>query len=177
MWALRITIFLINVLGQAMQNICLPLALSDGDDMAVVFIYTAFIYFCFFSMLDVVLDLFTSYDRPTLNIKELLTVSIQNTLNGIGAIFGGSSTRTPLTMQMSGSLLVNLMAPFYKMWVFNIKPKKILTRQMLWYLLACLLYGTAFVLTLVDKLRHVASGTLSPYAVLFLGGIFFWCDV
>lgn len=44
-----------------MQNIFLPLALSNGADMAVVLIYTGFVYCLFFSILDVVLEVCESF--------------------------------------------------------------------------------------------------------------------
>jgi len=172
MWVLRGIIFLLNIVGQTIQNICLPLALSGDDDMSVVFVYTTFIYFCFFSILDVLLDLFYKCD-VRVSQKQLVLVSFHNTLNGLGAVFGGSSSRTPLTLQMSGSLLVNLMSPFYKMWVFGINFQSSFSRQWIWYGAACALYVISFVLTLIDKIKHGSSGGLSPYALLFFGGIFF----
>jgi len=140
--------------------------------MSVVLVYTTFIYFCFFSILDVVLELFYRSDVK-ISQRQLLLVAFHNTLNGVGAVFGGSSTRTPLTLQMSGSLLVNLLSPFYKMWAFGISFRSSFSRQWLWYAAACVLYFVSFILTLLDKLRHGNSGSLSFYALLFLAGIFF----
>jgi len=172
MWVLRITIFIFNIIGQSMQNICLPLALSGDDDMSVVLVYASFIYFCFFSILDVLFDVL-SQEKVEIDQKTLVNVSFQNALNGLGAIFGGSSTRTPLTLQMSSMLLLNLLSPFYKMWVFGISFKNILNKALIWYGFACILYLVAFLLTLVDKIQNVSSGKLSPFALFFVGGVIF----
>lgn len=163
--ACYILIFLGNVVGQAMQNIFLPLALSGGADMAVVLIYTSFVYCLFFSILDVILEMFVPHQNMDLNQFMLMNVGFQNSLNGIGAVFGGSSTRTPLTIQMSSSLVVNLMSPFYKLWVggrplkqfFSISPRA------LWHFaLASLLYTASFVLVLIDKVSGGRRGLRAP---------------
>jgi len=122
------------------------------------------------------LDLFYKCD-VRVSQKQLVLVSVHNTLNGVGAVFGGSSTRTPLTLQMSGSLLVNLLSPFFKLWAFGVNFRTICSRQWLWYGAACALYVISFILTLIDKVNHGSSGSLSPYALLFFGGIFFWYDL
>jgi len=174
-----------NIVGQAMQNICLPLALSDGDDMSVVLTYMCFVYFCFFAIVDVLLDFaigltggafhldFNSPDEKSELL--LLNVGFQNALNGVGAIFGGSSQRLPLTLQMTFSLLTNLLSPFYKMWVYGIGWRNFfLDRSLLgWFFLASLLYFVTFILTLVDKLDHVDSGSFNAFGLFFVGGVFF----
>jgi hypothetical protein len=169
-------IFLANVVGQAMQNIFLPLALSGGADMAVVLIYTAFIYCFFFSILDVILEVFIPHQDVKLHQPTLMNCGFQNSLNGIGAVFGGSSTRTPLTLQMSASLLVNMLSPFYKLWV-NDRPMRDffrVERRSLWHFCAaCVLYTISFVLVLIDKLNHEGSGQLSPFCLLFIAGVWF----
>jgi hypothetical protein len=106
---LGILVFLLNVIGQATQNLCLPLALSGGDDMGAVFVYTAFIYFIFFAVLDVLFDVFMpqlaafhSHEKIVSQARTWCWIGFQNALNGLGAIFGGSSDRTPLTLQMTG---------------------------------------------------------------------------
>lgn len=169
-WALAALIFVSNVVGQSMQNICLPLALSGEEHMAVVLVYMCTIYFIFFSLLDVILDVFCP-KTVEVNERTMVSVGFQNALNGVGAIFGGSSSRTPLTLQMSSSLLVNLLAPFYKLWMFGIPLKQL--RGIRPYFVACILYITAFALTLADKLHNVASGRLSGFSLLFMLGVFF----
>eukprot|EP00047_Mylnosiga_fluctuans_P004860 m.236949 g.236949 ORF g.236949 m.236949 type:complete len:372 (-) comp13061_c0_seq1:43-1158(-) len=176
--AFHVLILLGNIVGQAMQNISLPLALSNGDDMSVVLIYTGFVYFCFFSILDVVLDVFCSrhvdfnvpYAEP-----QLVNVALQNALNGIGAIFGGSAERLPLTLQMSSSLLANLASPFYKLLVYGIPLRRFFALPMMWkwYTVAALLYFLTFILTLVDKVRNVDSGEISGFGLFFVAGAVF----
>ena len=177
-WAnlLYFAIFLANIVGQAMQNIFLPLALSSGADMAVVLIYTSFVYCLFFSILDVVLEVFVPYQDLSLHQTTLMNCGFQNALNGIGTVFGGSSTRTPLTLQMSSSLVVNLFSPFYKLWVMDRPLTDFfkIERKSLWhYLAACVLYTVAFLLVLIDKLNHVSSGSLDAFCLLFMAGVWF----
>ena len=171
-----VIIFILNVVGQAMQNIFLPLALSNGVDMSVVLIYTGFIYCLFFSILDVILEVFVPHQDVSLHQPTLMNIGLQNSCNGIGAIFGGSSSRTPLTMQMASSLLVNLVSPFYKLWA-NDRPLKEffkIDKASQWHFLAaCILYTVSFVLVLVDKLNHESSGSLSAFCLLFIAGACF----
>lgn len=126
-------------------------------------------WFIFFSIIDVCLDPFV---KTTVPLPEgmIAFTALQNAFNGVGVIFGASSTRTPLTMQSSAGLLVNMLSPFYKLWLFDV-PFKSFT-QYRWYLVACALYTASFILTVVDKLRHHASGSLSPYCLLYIGGAF-----
>lgn len=171
-----LAIFTLNVVGQAMQNIFLPLALSSGGDMAVILIYTGFVYCLFFSILDVILEIFVPHQNLVIHQPTLMNVGFQNACNGIGAIFGGSSTRTPLTLQMSSGLVVNLVSPFYKLWA-NDHPlsefMKISAKARWHFVAACVLYIAAFILVLVDKLHNEQSGSLSPFCLLFIAGIVF----
>jgi hypothetical protein len=124
-------------------------------------------FFVVFSLLDVALDPFV--DRQfLLSDKMIALMGAQNSVNGIAVIFSASSSRTPLTLQMSSSLVVNLASPFYKLWLFGIPFRKF--RAYGWYGAACALYIGSFVLMLVDKLRNHLNGELSPYSLLYILG-------
>ena len=170
--AAYITIFVLNIVGQATQNICLPLALSSGADMAVVLPYMCMMYFIVFSLVEPVLDLFTPRPSLLINSRRVMNTGFQNALNGIGAIFGGSASRTPLPLQMSGSLVINLLAPVYKMWLAGHSLLHIPRSRA--YALAALLYIVSFTLLIVDKASKTSS-SINGYCILFFIGAWFGC--
>lgn len=176
-WSVRkraayVAIFVLNVTGQATQNICLPLALSSGADMAVVLPYMCFMYFIVFSLAEPVLDLFAP--RPAFVVRpgRVTMTGFQNALNGVGTIFGGSADRTPLPLQMSGSLIINLLAPAYKMWLYGHSLRKLPWSRS--YAIAALLYVVSFVLLIVDKASKTSS-SINGFCILFFIGAWFGC--
>ena len=172
-----------SIAGQATQNICLPLALSTNPDMGVLLTYTAFIYVLFFTLLDVLLDAVLSqkeYVTLEMNHRHLIVVGFENAMNGVGFVFGGSSSRTPLTLQMILALVGNLMAPFYKVLRHRGLSRFLPTlrdvgkRGWMWYGSAACCYLVAMALVLSDKLSHNSGeNKLSGYTLFFLFGVFF----
>jgi len=177
---------LLTIVGQSMQNICLPLALSGGDDMGVVLCYTTFVYFVFFTLLDVILDAVVprlEHVSQNMSHRHLAVVGLMNALNGVGAIFGGSSDRTPLTLQMSFFLFSTLFAPWYKLLRHTIGskgktslcdvPRLLGFRGWAAYAGCAVCYLVATALVLSDKIENTGSGKLNAYCIFFLAGTFF----
>jgi hypothetical protein len=175
---------LLAIAGQAVQNISLPLALYGNEDMGVFLVYTAFVFFVFFSILDVILDVLTEKDDHIslhMSHRHMAVVGLENALNGVGAIFGGSSSRTPLTLQMSFVLFVMQMGPWYKLvrtfggrafggWV---KFRDGISRQgLLYYGIACSAYVASVALVVQDKVANQGSGSLNAFFLFFLFGAF-----
>ena len=164
-------IFVGNVAGKTLQNVCLPLVLSTSHvSMAAMITYTGFVYFVFFALLDVILDIVVGPVEAILQggDRVLMGVALQNSLNAVGTVFGGNSARTPLTMQMSFALLVNLLAPFFKFAIFGVACIAGLKKCGKWFVVAATLYLVAFVLTLMDT-----SGSINGFCALFVMGALF----
>ena len=169
---LAVLIFTLNVVGQAAQNLCLPLALTDNPNMAVFFCYTALFYFFFFQVLEALLDLFrdVKFERP--NSWLLLSVAMQNALNGVGVIFAGSPDRVPLTIQMAVSLLMNCGAPLFKVFAMDVPLSK-MKPGLVWYAVTVVIFGVALTLMTVDKLDNMDAGSSTAWMILFAAGMFF----
>lgn len=124
--------------------------------------------FVIFALLDVFLELFVEVDVK-LDGKEVAILGFQSVISAVCTLYSASSTRTPLTLQMSFSLLSTLLAPFWKLWAFKI-PFSAFKRYE-WYLIVAALYIAAFALCLADKLINVSAGRFSAYVVLFFIGM------
>ena len=178
------------IAGQSVQNVYLPIVLSEGFDFGPVMVYTAVFYFVFFSILDVIMDVAVFLLRPEVGdhgpITELRSVTqpvrfvllgLLFSLNGIGALFGGSPDRTPLTVQMAIALLISCAAPFYR----TIRHRgfgevRAVIHRLTWgaricYLLCLVMYVTAAALVVSDQIAHLGNGTWSPFVMLFAAGI------
>lgn len=170
--------------GQTMQNIAVPMFLSDTtDDMGIMLAYTTLIYFLFFTFLDLFLGFFTPRKHQIaldMDHKLIAVIGLQNALGGIGILFGGSPDRTPLPLQMSFFLLCNQLAPLYKVLRrYGFHPSRwraVLTgtgkRGGLALLAATTAYLIAMILVLQDNLSRNEgdSKTISPYCLFFIGG-------
>lgn len=176
----------LSIGGQTLQNISVPMFLSGSDvDMGVMLTYTTFIYFVFFTMVDLFLGFFTPRGEQIamdMNHKMIAWVGLQNALCGVGVLFAGSSTRTPLPLQMTFFLLANQLAPFYKVlrrYGFHAQHLKCAFRGLgkrggLMLAAATTAYVIAMVLVLQDNLSHDNSHhSLSPYCLLFIFGTLF----
>ncbi len=178
-----IALFL-SIGGQTMQNIAVPMFLSQTtDDMGIMLAYTTFIYFMFFTFLDLFLGFVTPRKHQiTLDIdhKLLAVIGLQNALGGTGILFGGSPDRTPLPLQMSFFLLCNQLAPVYKILRrYGFHPSRWMAvirgtgkKGGIALLIATLAYVIAMALVLQDNLSHNedSSRSLTPYCLFFIGG-------
>jgi hypothetical protein len=170
---LPVFIFVMNVLGQALQNIMLPMFLSGSQDLFCVFlIYATFVYFLFFAMLDVILDLIFKNRgqlvHPQLSEPLFALAGIGNALNGAGSVFGGSPKRLPLTLQMAFMMFFNLLSPFMKLKAFALPTKPFWFNKHLWS--AGILFLLSAILVTVDKVQHGGAGSFSPFGLLFIVG-------
>jgi hypothetical protein len=170
--------------GQTMQNIAVPMFLSETtDDMGIMLAYTTMIYFLFFTFLDLFLGFFTPRKNQIaldMDHKLIAVIGLQNALGGIGILFGGSPDRTPLPLQMSFFLMCNQLAPIYKVLRrYGLHPsrwKAVLRgtgkRGGLALAAATGAYLIAMILVLQDNLSRNEgdSKTISAYCMFFIGG-------
>jgi len=178
-WAAFSVAATLMLVGQATQNISLPLALSDDIDMSVFLVYTAFMYFIFFTVADILMELALSVLNVPLHVtdvshKKLAVTGLHFACNGIGAVFGGSSTRTPLPVQMIFALISTLFAPMYKSLRLRIHPRSIyeaLTKRERWsYALVWTLYLVAMILVVVNKVQNTGAGSGNAFMLFFIVG-------
>lgn len=182
------------ICGQSVQNIYLPIVLSSGNDMGVVMVFTAMFYFMTFTLLDVVMDLVVRLLKPAVMIEnkstrvlelrwsvpqhEMLAIGLLLSLNGIGALFGGSSTRTPLTVQMCLVLLISGFTPVYRalrsggVQRFKTVYGRLSSRARQSYVLCMTMYVCASGLVTSDQVSNLGGGNWSPFVLMFAGGIF-----
>jgi hypothetical protein len=170
---LPLLIFVLNVLGQALQNIMLPIFLSSSKNLSSVFlIYCCFIYFMAFSILDVLLDfIFQSRGQlvhPQLSEALFCLAGFGNALNGVGAMFGGSAKRLPLTLQMAFTMFFNLISPFMKLKAFQLPTRKFWFNRHLW--MAGSLFVLSAVLVTVDKVKSGGAGSFNAFGLMFIFG-------
>jgi len=174
-----------SVGGQTAQNIAVPMLLSNGSlDVGVMLCYSAFCYFAFFTIFDVILSFIISRrNQIAINIdtKFVAWIGFENAMNGCGVLFGGSPSRTPLPLQMTFFLVCNQFAPLYKIvrrfgcdlrsWretILGLGKKGWIA-----FGVSTLFYTVAMLLVLSDNLAHRASHPLTAYCLCFIGGTAF----
>jgi hypothetical protein len=184
--AIRAFLFVAVVTGQCMQNVSLPLALSEGVSMSVVLLYASLMYYIFFSLADIVMDVAChvyavpqKHRHTQVNDAQLVSVGFMSALNGIGVVFGAAPTRTPLTLQMAIMMVANLLAGRFK--IFSYKLGAALPwfgrtefHKAFWAAWAC--YILAFGCLLVDKvaIAQVDDGSsLNGFCLFFVVGSLF----
>lgn len=168
--------------GQTLQNIAVPMFLSrTTDDVGVMLCYTTLVYMIFFHLLDLFLSLLSKRSTQLaldMNHKAMAWVGFENAMAGVGILFGGSQSRTPLPLQMTFFLFTNQLAPVYKVlrrFGFR-RPawKAVLAglgkRGLLMLGGATVLFLTAMLLVLSDNLSHSTEHPMSPYCLFFIFG-------
>eukprot|EP01124_Arcella_intermedia_P005606 TRINITY_DN13319_c0_g3_i1.p1 TRINITY_DN13319_c0_g3~~TRINITY_DN13319_c0_g3_i1.p1 ORF type:complete len:372 (-),score=64.17 TRINITY_DN13319_c0_g3_i1:26-1108(-) len=165
----------VNIACQSGLNVSLPLALSDEHtSMSALYIFCCMVFLIVVCFYELVLDLFFGRLRgnPLINRIHFPLIGLQMAISGCCMVFAGSSSRTPLLIQMTGSLFISLLSPFFKFLVFRVDKKDVINKELKWFLVSTLLFTTAFGLVIFDKTRHFETHW-SWFFLLYMVGLFF----